>query len=201
MVIMGSSVALGCGGLTQTSGSGGTSGNGTGGGTGTGGSTGGAGSGGSGGTGGGGSGGSPLILTPDTGGSGGAALGFGGAFPTDCPTAQLTCTSAAYSGCSSQGVFLVLPADCECDSERPASQGDCGVDETLVCDGASEDVFGRPFDPIAPFNCTCEPKEPNGYCYDYCSSGGIGTSVDCLEPGPAGNLEAYLCGCALTLLK
>ena len=194
MVIMGSSVAVGCGGITQPSGSGGSGGAGSGGA-----GSGGRGSGGSGGGATGGqaaSGGSLIIPTPETGGSGGSTLGFGGAFPTDCSTAQLTCTSAA-SWCASDGAFLVLPANCECDTERPASPDDCGVDETFVCDGATEDALGRPFDPIAPFNCTCEPSVASGSCSDYCGSG----SVLCSGPGEVEDLEAYLCGCAVIFLK
>jgi hypothetical protein len=209
MVIMGSSVALGCGGLTQSAGSGG--GTGSGGSPGDGGNAGGSGGTGSGGRGSGGSGGvatggqlasggSIILLPPDTGGSGGASLGMGGAYPTDCTTAQLTCTWPDWRDCSNSGSFLVLPANCECDFERPSTADDCGIDETCVCDGASEDALGRTFDPLAPFNCACQPNVPSGSCYDYCESGSSGTTVLCSGPDEL-DLEAYLCGCAYVLLK
>ena len=204
LVLMGSSVALSCGGVTEATGTGGSPGSGggpSGGGNGTGGGSGGSGTG-SGGTGGGaltlGSGGGIIILDPGTGGWDGWN-GYGGAFPTDCPTTQLSCSPQSVSNCSVQGFgFFVLPGNCECDSDLPASAEDCDAGEDFVCLGAAEDAAGRRFDPPIPYACACVPGLEGTACSEHCPA----TAEVCSNPGELSeDLEAFLCGCALTILK
>jgi hypothetical protein len=204
MVLMGSSVAMSCGGMTQGDGSGGSSSSGAGpNGTGSG----GAGSGGAG-SGGAGSGGLPvgaggaIIIDPGTGGEGYYA--WGGAFPTDCPTTQLACVGS--KGCSQYDYgYLTVPGSCVCDSERPESAEDCAEGEGFTCLVGSEDAYGRRIDPPIAYNCECvvEDADWNGYCFGFCDahSDSYGSS-NCTEPGETQeDLQAYLCGCAVTILK
>lgn len=203
MVLMGSSVAMSCGGMTHADGTGGSSSSGagpngtggtdtTGGGTGTGGSGSGGLPGGSGGA----------IIDPGTGGEG--YYNFGGAFPTDCPTAQLDC--GATNDCSSYDhQALALPGDCVCDSDLPDGPEDCADNEGFTCLMASQDAYGRQIDPPVAYNCECITEQAgwNGDCFGFCSehTKSIG-SAHCNAPGEiTEDLQAYLCGCAVTVLK
>jgi len=194
MVLMGSSVAVGsgvaagCGGSAELV-------PGTGGGPSTGGSPGAGGSGTGGGTSSGG------IILGDGGSTASGGLGgLGGAFPTDCPTTQLDCPDPNYAYCSFNS-SMILPTNCECDSARPRSAEDCDADEDFVCLMAGEDAQGEPFEPVAPFNCECVPEGEDAYCNSRCTahSASPPNYVTCTEPED--DLDAYLCGCALTILK
>jgi|GEM_PF-2731637 len=198
MVLMGSSVAVGsgvaagCGGSAELV-------PGTGGGPSTGGSPGAGGSGTGGGTSsGGGSGG---IILGDGGSTASGGLGgLGGAFPTDCPTTQLSCEVTSGSECGLNG-YLVLPAGCECDSERPASADDCDDGEVFSCLAASVDARGDALEPLVQFNCECVTGEDDSYCQPVCDARTDSFALaQCDAPNPP-DLEAFLCGCALTILK
>jgi len=208
MVLMGGSLALGCGGMTQDDGSGGTSGNGGSGGgaggglNGTGGQP--AGSGGQG------TGGYSILLPPtggsSTGGDSWGEGGFGGAYPTDCPTTQLNCPNdyygCAYGAFDSYGLS-VLPANCACDPSRPASSADCGPTQEFVCLGARESAQGEVFDPAVAYNCACVDSltytDCGGLCANHPEAHSNHTCYD-PEDSPL-DLDAYLCGCAVTVLK
>lgn len=194
MVLMGSSVAMSCGGVTQTpDGSGGAGGSPSSGGSG-GGGTGGSPSGGTTGVGGG------IILGSGGQGTGGLGLGgLGGAFPTDCPTTQLSCPELNTYSCG-PGEFLQMPADCACDAARPRSVDDCAAEEAFVCLGASVDAHGGALDPVVPYSCECVPEQVSGYCSSHCEQHSDSMSwATCRDPEE--DLEAFLCGCALTVLK
>ena len=198
MVLMSSSVAVGCGGMTQApDGSGGTGAGGSPGSGGTGTGTGGNGAGAAG-TGAGGN----IILgtggVPD--GTGGLGLGgLGGAFPTDCPTTQLSCPENNLTYCSYYG-FLTLPGNCECDAARPQSADDCAESEDFVCLGAVDDAQGNPFDPMAGYSCECVPTPADSNCGSRCAAHSLSYSWATCQ-GPEEDLDAYLCGCAVTILK
>jgi hypothetical protein len=211
MVLMGGSVAMsgaaGCGGMTKPDSSGGTTASGGSDGPGTGGSSSGGTSAGSGGRApaAGGSGGL-IIEPPETGGStgDGGQLGFGGADPGDCEPYQLVCPAQnLYTACSNTTWHLALPSFCECDTNRPTSRDDCGENESFVCMGASESATGEPLEPVVPYNCECVQAESDG-CWLACSNHSLieYASTYCDDPGEVSpDLDVYLCGCAMTLLK
>jgi len=201
MVLMGSSLALSCGGMAEDGSSGADGSGGSddpGGGGGTPGAGGGTGVGGTAlGTGGQGI----IILLPSTGGTSGVG-GFGGAYPTDCPTMQLSCVAESISRECGNGRYLILPAGCECDPTRPQSRRDCAQDEDFVCLGASESVAGETFDEVVPYACECVPASATG-CNSVCDLRTGQPRTNFCE-GPEASLpdlDAYLCGCALTVLK
>jgi len=216
MVVMGSALALGCGGESRsthgvpdgtagmnTDGAGGGAGNGgTGGGTlpggaGTGALGGGAGLGGSAGTGG-------IIVIGGTGGGGTA--GSAGAPPTlNCPPSQYTCQ---YGGCD--GFNVSDTQYCTCDLSRPQTPLDCGDDgsKTMVCfDGVQYNASGNVVSQHVPYECQCFEKQPD--CATACQTAVVALnrgpySARCLNPDPNAALdptEPVLCGCAPIVLK
>lgn len=194
MVLMGGSMALGCGGNATRSGGGAgpsTSGSGDG-------------SGGSGGTGPG---------TGGTGGNGGTGIIFvdsittgvapvpvdPGPFP--CVPAQFDC-SATPPQCTYPG--WRVPDTCTCNDSRPKSAADCAPDQAFVCRQGMERYDGAPYTEVVPFECTCVPAD--NYCTAECSSAYSLSDYRCertpAEGGAAG-AAAFdtLCGCAVVVLR
>lgn len=207
LVVMGSALALGCGGASRytqeapdgTSGigaanaSGGTASGGGGTLGGSGGSvatTGGASSS-SGGTGG-------VIAIGGgsaTGGSAGTGgnivVGSAGKAPLpDCVPAQWSCSNIQ---CDPAGI--VDSYDCTCDPTRPKSAADCAADQTVACltgymtTAANTEVYSG-------FQCSCVPKED---CATACQAVDGGPFKRCIEDQANG--DPILCGCAPILLK
>jgi len=199
MVLMGSSLALSCGGVAQEDATKTTNGGSSAGGkTATG--TAGASSGGTGGTtsasagaatsvGGTltlGTGGSEIVIP--TGGQGGTA-GAGGAIvvPTDCPPSQWACTDD--NGCDYESGWV--PANCKCDPSRPKSAASCAAGQVYIC---RETSYGS--DKPYGFECTCvTPTNTYCSCYDaYPSPGQYSCDTQSMP-------DTTLCGCAVVVLK
>jgi hypothetical protein len=178
MVMMGSSLALSCGGATaedlpKPSGTGG--------------------SGGTGGTGGSGG------LLPGTGGIAGTGglVGTGGRIePQPCVPAQWDC-SANPPACYGDGV--ALPEDCPCDASRPKSADDCGEGQSFICLDGMYTVDGESLPEAVPFECSCVPEQT--YCGLACDAAfpAYGYDLSCREnPNGEGDI---LCGCAVIVLR
>jgi hypothetical protein len=192
MVIMGGSLALGCGGAAS-------------------GDPGGESSGGAPVVGSGGSGGVPVT----TGGSAPMATGgipamtsggsSGGQFhiasggtvdpgPFPCPPAQFDCLRP---GTQCQGSGYALPNDCVCNPQRPASAGDCGADQSFVCRKATHNVDFVEFTAPVPFECSCVPRQTS--CMAACDTAygvpGVSCRADAEDP------RSILCGCAVIVLR
>jgi hypothetical protein len=187
MVVMGSALALGCGGMSnadepERTGSGGAGGGGAGGAGGTG-STGGGGStGGSAGTGG------TLIIIQ--GGSAGQSPVEPG--PFTCSPAQWGCSS--YVDCDGEG--FRLPESCSCDAARPKEPDDCPSDQTFACRKAVTRDDGRPFTKVVPFQCSCVPK---GSTCDVACDHAFPDTGTCDDLDSGG--RSVLCGCAVIVLR
>jgi hypothetical protein len=201
MVLMGSSLAAGCGGTaTMNEGSGGSGG-------------GGGGNGGSGGHGAGGAGGAAGAGGGGSGGAGGSGGGFvmdagigavGGSFPVDggpmpCVPAQWDCASAQVD-CAYDGVGWQLPQGCVCDAARPRSAADCSANETFTCrEGTS--AGSTPLANDVLFECSCVPSPET--CLEACMAAFQDPSRDysnCESVGGSGT-RSVLCGCALVYLR
>jgi len=190
MVLMGSAVALGCGGSTSRN----IDGPGGGGPTGTG------GTGGAGGAGGSGSGGLPPVTD-------GAIVIDPPMMPVDpgpfpCVPAQMECSSVGF-GCSGFDGWHI-PEDCSCSEARPASAADCGPDQSFVCLRGAARWDGTPYTEVVPFECSC--VERGLRCSDECYAAGWRGDTDCEsvtgEGGAVGaSLNETLCGCAIVVLK
>jgi hypothetical protein len=198
MVVMGSGLALGCGGASEKDAN---PGGGDGGSTSTGGSsnTGGSstssgGSSNSGGTAG--AGGTLSLGGAGSGGTAGTANGgAGGAIvPTpNCPTTQWT--SPDYPQCAGPGDGLVLPANSVCDLTRPKSASDCGSAEIFACLKATGYADGTALSEPKPYACECVPDSES--CRDEC--GELYSSDATCHEGD--DPTSILCGCAIIVLK
>jgi len=142
LVLMGSSLALGCGGSAIMDGSGANGGAPAAGGTAQGGAA--------------------------HGGGGANALG-GSAGDADCPPAQWEC-SALGATCSYYIQSSSKPAGCVCDRQRPRSVADCGQGENLLCLSAYREQFypePQSWDGTLHVQCACVPG-PAAPSYDMC---------------------------------
>ena len=209
LVLMGGSLALGCGGSAVMDGSAASGGGGTpaGGGVAQGGAA--------------------------QGGAGGASAqggtaGVAGA--ADCPPAQWDCSARAQV-CAYSWQGSARPDGCVCDPKRPKSIADCGPNENLLCLSAYRDpLYPEPqsWDGSLHVQCACAPG-PAVPSFDTCkadcataypslvAASGSGTFVACNLPpsmacDPAGNnctatpnsvlrQDGVLCGCASVSLK
>jgi hypothetical protein len=190
MVVMGSALALGCGGMShadepERTGSGGSGGGGSGGG-----GSGRGGTGGSGSTGGSMSTGGTGFILPQGGSAGQSPVEPG---PFTCSPAQWQCST--YVSCSGQG--FQLPASCTCDTSRPKGPDDCPSGQTIVCRKAVATEDGRPFTEAVPFQCSCVPTEST--CDAACDHAfpDTGTCEDQVDSSG----RSVLCGCAVIVLR
>jgi len=191
IVVLGSGLALGCGGRTVTpdeegdtdaSGSGGAP-------SGVGGSTGG---------------------TSHAGGSGGA--GTGGLIPGsggqdgsggDCPAEQWDCWELAWMSGEHEELecSYVMPDNCTCDASRPIKPEDCPEETAHTCLAAGFDSDGAALPELVPFACKCVPFDPATQdCTAACSAYGESPrgGALCDETDPYINI---LCGCELPILR
>jgi hypothetical protein len=132
------------------------------------------------------------------GGPGGAASAGAAGAPImpNCPFAQWDCTSSATSGyCNYNAVYgIEIGSDCVCNSSRPRTAADCAPGFTFTCldgvqSGATTDT---------PFQCTCAPTPTDGYLCEACGTGYSNADYSCqTQTAP----EPVLCGCALVVLK
>jgi hypothetical protein len=197
LVLMGSSLALGCGGTAEqmadaAGGTAGTSGSAnTGGSTGGGGATsGGAWSGGATSTGG-------VTFTGGTSPGGATSVGgTAGGSPThvrpaefDCPYEQVSCGS-----CSSAFDEYELPSWASCNYEAPVSAADCAPGERFVCLEATVDENGGRFPTGVRCGCYCTTELD---CSNLCGNEIAATCLEYPAPNaPAGQLDSILCsGC------
>jgi hypothetical protein len=173
MVMMGSALALGCGGLSESKSSDDDTTAGTGGSSVGGMATAGAGGGG---------------IAVGTGGTGNAPVTPG---PFPCASETLSCKTPPPCA----GGNLVLPNDCTCDGTRPASAEACAAGQSFVCRQARSNESYQPFTEPVPFSCSCMPTGLS--CEALCdeafgSQAGQGT---CLSATTAQGKESVLCGC------
>ncbi|HEX9294893.1 MAG TPA: hypothetical protein VF881_03640 [Polyangiaceae bacterium] len=186
MVLMGGSLAVGCGGIAAhdeqpSSGSAGSGG--------------GAGAGGTGSTGlsGGGTGSSAALTDAAV-----VPLAEAGVLP--CVPAQWQCPFWSPCGPSQQG--WQLPTGCTCDLNRPRLAADCGTGEILACRVATAGSSGEPLATVVPFECACVPQRSycNAACEDLFGPNGAATA-QCDEVTDGTGSPYILCGCAVVYLK
>lgn len=123
--------------------------------------------------------------------------GAGGTVPTEpqCPSAQWSCdTDHLMCGVRGLGNFWELPSGCACDSTRPASAADCASDELFVCRQATQDAGGV----VSVLDCACVPRTND--CSEACKAA-LSPNLDgyfqCDGPG----VDTVLCGCAFVYLR
>lgn len=200
IVVVGGSLALGCGGKTdvpddeEETGSDGSGGAWSAGGSASGGATsGGAASGGA----------ASGGATSGGATSGGAASGGGDG---DCPPEQWDCSDVnlySFYGDGSAELYCtyLLPEGCTCDPTRPTEPEDCPSGTARTCLAAGSTSEGE-LTELQPFACSCVSFDPDAqYCTEACSVLGyprVGSTALCDEDQPYINI---LCGCELPILR
>ena len=114
--------------------------------------------------------------------------------PFACPPQQWSCASTlcdySYSGWS-------LPEACACDPKRPRDAGDCAAGEVFVCQKVTSNGDGRPFTKPVKLSCSCVEKTMS-FCNAECNAAFGNRDLRC--EGSDDELSA-LCGCAIPYLK
>lgn len=126
--------------------------------------------------------------TSNAAGASGSGSGSGGA-PLDCPTTQWTC--AGPDSCEYETGWT--PVNCKCDPNRPRSPLNCAPGQTFTCLGArfaSGAWYG--------FECSCVPSSSTSGCT--CDDA-FGTSQGHVQCADEAIPQITLCGCAVVLLK
>ncbi|MES1185809.1 MAG: hypothetical protein ABUL60_18495 [Myxococcales bacterium] len=190
IVLMGTGLAVGCGGISETQGPLGSSGR-------T--SVASAGSGSTTSSGGGDSvgpatstGGAPHIDIGTTmGGTAPATIEPG---PFACPPQQWACVSA---DCDYQSAGWKLPDSCPCDPKKPLSASDCQPDQLFLCQHATANAEGRVFTTPVPLSCTCVPKSTY-VCRTECEVAYGRPDLACVT---SDDQLSATCGCAVIFLK
>ena len=207
IVLMGGSVALGCGGEV-TDAAGGPDDSSAAGGKGDG-SAGSGGSGSSGSSSGGRAasggtiaiGGSQNPPPPQAGGAPSAGSGGAGSMPSlPCPPAQWRCNPDGLA-CDYSIQGYDFPTDCTCDPGLPVRAEDCGPGRLLACDLAVTGPDGTRLDAGIPFGCAC--VDASLACDVACQDlgGGYRQERSCVEEREVNGMVQYLCGCALIVLR
>jgi hypothetical protein len=114
--------------------------------------------------------------------------------PFQCPPEQWTCGSPSCDG--SYGGW-VLPDGCACDPNKPLRASDCQPDQLFVCKQATVTVDGRPLTKPVPLSCTCVPRQMY-FCNTECDIAYGQANLTCY--GAEDQLSAT-CGCAVVYLK
>ena len=196
MVLMGGSLAVGCGGLSEQDARTHNTGSGAGGAP-------------SGNTGGGGSG------APTSGGRGNI-IGLGGAAsggvagsvsmtagaggqtapPLSCSSAQWDC-SADVPECSFSGTGFTIPNGCICNASRPKTALDCATDEAFVCRNGTRRADAQVLPAPVAFDCRCLPAQST--CELMCDQVNE-PGATCTQKSEAGR-ASVLCNCAVIVLR
>jgi hypothetical protein len=190
IVLMGSSLAVGCGGMAegerQVGASGGPSGSTQGGSSSIGGST-----------------GSGASVSSGTAGTPpDISINIGGVPPMPsavtpgpfaCPPQQWSCSTRQ---CGQVDNGWALEEGCDCDRERPLTASDCEPGEVFVCLDATSTTDGRPLTEHVLLSCACTPKSMYN-CRDECDVV-YGGDLSC---GGSEDQLSATCGCALVYLK
>jgi len=186
IVLMGSGLAVGCGGVAEghadvagapgTSGSNATDASGTGGRGGTG----------------GGSGSGPMIDVTIGGTPGQQPTVTPG--PFNCPTEQWSCAS---NTCGDVEQGWALPSECACEPSRPRSAKDCAADEAFVCQRVTSNAQGDRLSQPLALSCNCVTKT-EFFCSQECDLAYGVSSSSCVA---SDDERSALCNCAVVFLK
>jgi hypothetical protein len=194
MVLMGGSLALGCGGMSNETGDEGVGGSGASPGSAGTASTGagGAGNGGVGASGG---------TTGVSGSAGAISIPTAGTSsmppdPPNCPATQWECDDSALY-CRLDTYLMPDGTGCECDETRPVSASDCPPGNAFVCHAGGRNAEGQALPQVVPFSCACVPDTSG--CDTECNAVAP-SSGSCTEIiGP--NVSSALCNCAVVVLR
>ena len=133
-------------------------------------------------------GGSPAGGAPTVGGA--TSVGGAGGTPA-CPPAEWTCSGPSDCGYETGW----QPNSCKCDASHPKTSADCKLGQAFVCLSTGESASA----PRHGFDCHCVPS--SSYCSAECASAYsnlAGSSLSCDDQTVP---NTVLCGCAVVILK
>lgn len=148
-------------------------------------------------------GGATSTSTAGTSNTGGPVINIGGSTPAPataepgpfaCPPEQWSCPSTE---CRSVDSGWVLPDACACDPKRPLKASDCQPGQVFVCQNATRRADGKMFTKPVALACSCVEKSGN-FCSTECDVAYGQRDLQCF--GAPDELSA-LCGCAVVYLK
>lgn len=114
--------------------------------------------------------------------------------PFACPPQQWSCSNPF---CSPIEFGWALPDDCPCDPARPTQASDCAAGQVFLCRNGTSTADGRPLTAYVAFECSCVDKSPT-FCNNECDLAyGVPDAVcDVSKDG-----ARAVCGCAVIFLK
>jgi hypothetical protein len=114
--------------------------------------------------------------------------------PFACPPQQWSCTR---NECGLVANGWALQDDCACDDSRPLDAADCAAGKVFLCLEATSTSDGRPLTETVPMSCVCADKAAY-FCANECDVAYGQSDLQCR--GDESQLSA-LCGCAYVYLK
>jgi hypothetical protein len=113
--------------------------------------------------------------------------------PFKCPPQQWNCPA---SNCDYAGRGWALPDSCDCDPARPLGPSDCALGEVFICETATTTADGRALTKPIALSCRCVTK--TGDCGSECATTYGQGNLTCV--GSPDGLSGS-CGCAIVYLK
>jgi hypothetical protein len=149
-----------------------------------------------------GTGGSGAVASGSGGTTGAGGTPAGGASEGLCSRAQLSCDPETLR-CGLNGRPWDLGAGCACDPKRPSIGADCAADQLFVCRDATNDSNGQMLSSgLTYFDCTCVPKTDD--CSNACKAAYPSPHADGFDchvaQGPTFS-DVVLCGCGFVYLR
>ncbi|HEY3255400.1 MAG TPA: hypothetical protein VGJ91_15685 [Polyangiaceae bacterium] len=112
--------------------------------------------------------------------------------PFACPPQRWSC---AQPVCARDNNWA-LPDDCACDPARPEQASQCAAGKVFVCRNGTFTSDGHPLTQAVPFECSC--VDQLSYCAQECSLAYGYTDAGCDSSSGA---TQVVCGCAVIFLK
>jgi hypothetical protein len=151
-------------------------------------------------------GGSGDVLVMGTGGSNPVATAAGGtnnagaggaAAANECPPEQWDCGTLFVECGSGPGSDYTLPSGCSCAPSKPKAPSDCPPGKAFTCRHAGVDASGQPIDQAFDCSCVVAGATCSETCKNALSMGASG--YQCTEPPDPS--AGVLCGCAFVILR
>jgi hypothetical protein len=115
--------------------------------------------------------------------------GTSGAYFLPCPPAQWDCAGQEMD-CQGQYDVALPTSNCKCNPNQPAQAANCKPGQSFVCLSANRAANGQEMYPPIPFQCSCQPTP--AACSTACDAAFANAALDCYFD----DATSILCGCA-----
>jgi hypothetical protein len=131
---------------------------------------------------------------------GSISVGFGGSGPITgnggtagvsslpCPPSQWAC-AGQETDCQLQNSIALPTSNCKCDGSRPAQASNCKPGQSFVCLSANRDASGQGIYPPIPFECSCQATTSD--CASACDATFGNGALNCYFD----DVNSILCDC------